>query len=41
MPGGVVRASLVHYNTVEEIEQFGVALQEVARQLNPDGGDRR
>ena len=41
MPGGVVRASLVHYNTVEEIEQFAVVLEEVVRRLNPDGGDRR
>jgi cysteine desulfurase family protein (TIGR01976 family) len=27
---GVVRASLVHYNTPEEIEQFAVAMQEIA-----------
>ncbi len=26
---GVVRASLVHYNTVEEIERFAVAMQEI------------
>ncbi len=29
MPGGVVRASLVHYNTIEEIGRFGGALREV------------
>jgi cysteine desulfurase family protein (TIGR01976 family) len=29
MPGGVVRASLVHYNTCEEIARFGSALREV------------
>ncbi len=29
MPAGVVRASLVHYNTVEEIARFGEALREV------------
>jgi selenocysteine lyase/cysteine desulfurase len=29
MPDGVVRASLVHYNTIEEIERFGVALREI------------
>jgi cysteine desulfurase family protein (TIGR01976 family) len=29
MPAGVVRASLVHYNTVEEIARFGEALHEV------------
>ena len=28
-PGGAVRASLVHYNTVEEIARFGAALREV------------
>jgi cysteine desulfurase family protein (TIGR01976 family) len=29
MPGGVVRASLVHYNTCVEIARFGSALREV------------
>ncbi|HEV2982859.1 MAG TPA: cysteine desulfurase-like protein [Vicinamibacterales bacterium] len=29
MPGGVVRASLVHYNTCAEIARFGSALREV------------
>ena len=29
MPAGVVRASLVHYNTLEEIARFGEALREV------------
>ena len=29
MPAGVVRASLVHYNTVEEISRFAGALREV------------
>jgi cysteine desulfurase family protein (TIGR01976 family) len=28
-PGGAVRASLVHYNTAEEIARFGAALREV------------
>jgi selenocysteine lyase/cysteine desulfurase len=28
-PGGAVRASLVHYNTVDEIVRFGAALREV------------
>ena len=33
LPAGVVRASLVHYNTTEEIARFGAALREVvARQ---------
>ena len=30
LPGGAVRASLVHYNTAAEIAQFGAALREVA-----------
>ena len=29
LPGGAVRASLVHYNTVAEIARFGEALREV------------
>jgi cysteine desulfurase family protein (TIGR01976 family) len=29
MPGGAVRASLVHYNTMEEVVRFGDALAEV------------
>jgi cysteine desulfurase family protein (TIGR01976 family) len=29
LPGGVVRASLVHYNTAEEIARFGSILQDV------------
>ena len=29
MPDGVVRASLVHYNTTEEIVRFGSVLNEV------------
>jgi selenocysteine lyase/cysteine desulfurase len=28
---GVVRASLVHYNTLEEVHQFGNALAEIPR----------
>jgi len=28
-PGGAVRASLVHYNTVDEIARFGAAVREV------------
>jgi cysteine desulfurase family protein (TIGR01976 family) len=31
MPAGVVRASLVHYNTLEEIARFGEVLREVVR----------
>jgi selenocysteine lyase/cysteine desulfurase len=31
MPAGVVRASLVHYNTFDEIARFGNALGEIAR----------
>ena len=30
MPAGVVRASLVHYNTLDEIARFGNALSEIA-----------
>ena len=33
LPNGVVRASLVHYNTVEEIARFGTALGEVLGEL--------
>ena len=33
MPGGVVRASLVHYNTVEEIARFAAILEEVVGEL--------
>ena len=33
MPGGLIRASLVHYNTVAEIQQFGEALAEVVDEL--------
>jgi cysteine desulfurase family protein (TIGR01976 family) len=33
MPGGVVRASLVHYNTVEEIARFRDALGDVVSEL--------
>jgi selenocysteine lyase/cysteine desulfurase len=29
MPGGVVRASLAHYNTVDEVERFRAALIDV------------
>ena len=29
MPGGAVRASLVHYNTPEEVERFRAALVDV------------
>jgi selenocysteine lyase/cysteine desulfurase len=28
---GVVRASLVHYNTLDEVRSFGSALAEIAR----------
>jgi len=31
MPAGVVRASLVHYNTLDEIARFGDALSEIVR----------
>jgi cysteine desulfurase family protein (TIGR01976 family) len=33
LPNGVVRASLVHYNTRGEIARFGTALREVLREL--------
>jgi cysteine desulfurase family protein (TIGR01976 family) len=33
LPNGVVRASLVHYNTIEEVKRFGTALREVLREL--------
>jgi cysteine desulfurase family protein (TIGR01976 family) len=35
MPDGVVRASLVHYNSIDEIEQFAVVLQQVVQDLSP------
>jgi cysteine desulfurase family protein (TIGR01976 family) len=31
MPGGTVRASLVHYNTAGEVARFGAALEEIVR----------
>ena len=34
LPNGVVRASLVHYNTVEEVARFGAALRDVLRELH-------
>jgi cysteine desulfurase family protein (TIGR01976 family) len=33
LPAGAVRASLVHYNTVDEISRFGAALREVLDEL--------
>jgi cysteine desulfurase family protein (TIGR01976 family) len=33
LPGGAVRASLVHYNTVPEIARFGEALREVLHEV--------
>ena len=33
MDSGAVRASLVHYNTLEEIERFGEALKEAIAKL--------
>jgi cysteine desulfurase family protein (TIGR01976 family) len=33
LPNGVVRASLVHYNTAGEVARFGTALREVLREL--------
>jgi selenocysteine lyase/cysteine desulfurase len=33
LPNGVVRASLVHYNTVAEVARFGAALRDVVREL--------
>jgi selenocysteine lyase/cysteine desulfurase len=36
MPAGVVRASLVHYNTVDEIARFREVLEEVLRPM--EGG---
>jgi len=35
---GAVRASLVHYNTADEIARFGAALREVVRDKNPGPG---
>jgi cysteine desulfurase family protein (TIGR01976 family) len=35
MPGGVVRVSLVHYNTVDEVARFREALAEVVAALTP------
>ena len=32
MDSGAVRASLVHYNTIEEVKRFGVALKEIVAQ---------
>jgi selenocysteine lyase/cysteine desulfurase len=32
MDSGAVRASLVHYNTVEEVKRFGAALKEIVAQ---------
>lgn len=32
MDSGAVRASLVHYNTVEEVRRFGIALKEIVAQ---------
>ena len=29
MDSGAIRASLVHYNTLDEVERFGVALREI------------
>lgn len=37
LPGGVVRASLVHYNTVEEIDRFAAALASVVASAKKDG----
>ncbi len=34
MPAGVVRASLVHYNTLNEIARFGGVLREVVDELS-------
>ena len=31
LPGGAVRVSLVHYNTIEEIARFGKALRDIVR----------
>jgi selenocysteine lyase/cysteine desulfurase len=28
---GVVRASILHYNTIEEIHEFGTVLRDLAR----------
>jgi len=33
LPNGVVRASLVHYNSVEEVRRFGTVLREVLGEL--------
>ena len=36
MPGGVVRVSLVHYNTLAEIARFRDVLAEVMVDLKPE-----
>jgi cysteine desulfurase family protein (TIGR01976 family) len=35
LPGGTVRVSLVHYNTMEEIERFGEVLRDAVAALRP------
>ena len=34
-PDGIVRASLVHYNTLEEVERFREALAGIATAVTP------
>jgi cysteine desulfurase family protein (TIGR01976 family) len=40
LPSGVVRASLVHYNTADEITQFGSILEEVCAATSAPAGGR-
>jgi selenocysteine lyase/cysteine desulfurase len=41
VPGGVVRASLVHYNTLDEIARFGESLTAVVKALGERAAGRR
>ena len=34
MDSGAIRASLVHYNTLDEIRRFGAALREIAHRAD-------
>jgi selenocysteine lyase/cysteine desulfurase len=41
MPGGAVRASLVHYNTLEEVGQFWEAVAEIVEKAQVYAGAQR
>jgi cysteine desulfurase family protein (TIGR01976 family) len=41
MPGGAVRASLVHYNTLEEVGQFWEAVAEIVEKAQVYAGSQR